>query len=29
GLKELTDTLSRDFTEGQPRALLRSASTRC
>lgn len=29
GLKELTDTLSRDFTEDQPRALLRASSTRC
>ncbi|XP_038883758.1 uncharacterized protein LOC120074643 isoform X2 [Benincasa hispida] len=29
GLKELTDTLSRDFTVEQPRALIRSTSTRC
>ncbi|KAG7013162.1 hypothetical protein SDJN02_25918 [Cucurbita argyrosperma subsp. argyrosperma] len=29
GLKELTDTLSRDFTEDQPRALLRASSARC
>lgn len=29
GLKELTDTISRDFTDDQPRALIRSTSTRC